>query len=38
MRELLGMMQHGALVQDEVSAESAILPENGMGLGMAASC
>jgi hypothetical protein len=27
------MMQHGALVQYEVSAESAILPENGTGLG-----
>ena len=23
------MVQHGVLVQDEVSAESAILPENG---------
>jgi hypothetical protein len=27
------MKQQGAPVQDEVSAESAILPENGMALG-----
>jgi hypothetical protein len=32
--ELLGMWQQGAPVRDEDGAESAILPENGAGLGV----